>query len=632
MAIQVRTGAVIVDTTDSPFAKLRPIPIADVRLSDPIWEPRRRTTTERIIPEQYELLESSERLANFRRGAGTEDGPFFGRYFNDTDVYKWLEAASWALAMEPDPELDSLVDSVIETVGAAQQPDGYLDNFYVVGQIEKKWTELTVTHELYCAGHLFQAAVAHYRATGKTSLLDIACRFADLICDIFGPAESGKMPGTDGHEEVELALVELGRATGNRRYIDQALYFLDARGYGLVGGDEYHQDHVPFREATAVVGHAVRQVYHTAGAADIYAETGDDTILAALHRLWDSMTQRRIYVSSGIGGRWEGESFGRDFELPNLRAYTETCAAIGSIMWNWRMLLITGEAKYADLIESTLYNAMLPGISLSGDLYFYQNPLADDGTHRRAPWFDCACCPPNLARTLASISGYVATTSDEGLWLHLYARSSLDAILPSGQKVRLIQETDYPWDGKVKITVDADASFSLHLRIPAWCENAAVSVNGQPVEGPLQPGAHLEIDRIWQPGDIVEMVLPMPVRLVESHPYLFENAGRVAAFRGPLLYCLEQAGNENVDPRDVVVPDASSFGVERQPDLLGGVDVLTAAASTRSPAGQWEDRLYRPASASGDGKTEQDVPITLIPYFTWANREPGRMEVWLRRS
>jgi DUF1680 family protein len=632
MAIQVRTGAVIVDTTDSPFARLRPIPIADVRLSDPIWEPRRRMTTERTIPEQYELLESSERLANFRRGAGTEDGPFFGRYFNDTDVYKWLEAASWALAMEPDPGLDTLVDSVIETVGAAQQPDGYLDNFYVVGQIEKKWTELTVTHELYCAGHLFQAAVAHYRATGKTSLLDIACRFADLICDTFGPAESGKMPGTDGHEEVELALVELGRATGNRRYIDQALYFLDARGYGLVGGDEYHQDHVPFREATAVVGHAVRQVYLTAGAADIYAETGDDTILAALHRLWDSMTQRRIYVSSGIGSRWEGESFGKDFELPNTRAYTESCAAIGSVMWNWRMLLITGDAKYADLIESTLYNAMLPGISLSGDLYFYQNPLSDEGMHRRAPWFDCACCPPNLARTLASISGYVATTSDEGLWLHLYTRSDLDAILPSGEKVRLIQETDYPWDEKVKITVDADASFSLYLRIPAWCESAAVSVNGQPVEESPQPGAYLELARIWQPGDIVEMTLPMPVRLVESHPYLFENAGRVAAFRGPLLYCLEQAGNGGVDPRDVVVPDASSFAIERQPDLLGGVDVLTAIASIRSPAGRWDDQLYQPVSASGAGKISQDMPISLIPYFTWANREPGRMEVWLKRS
>jgi DUF1680 family protein len=631
MAIQVRTGAVIVDTTDSPFARLRPIPIANVRLSDPIWEPRRKMTTERTIPEQHALLESSERLANFRRGAGTEDGPFFGRYFNDTDVYKWLEAAAWALAMEPDTELDALVDSVIETVGSAQQPDGYLDNFYVVGQIEKKWTELTVTHELYCAGHLFQAAVAHYRATGKTSLLDIACHFADLLCDTFGPVEEGKMPGTDGHEEVELAMVELGRATGNRRYIDQALYFLDARGYGLVGGDEYHQDHVPFREATAVVGHAVRQVYFTAGAADIYAETGDQSILTALHRLWESMTQRRIYVSSGIGSRWEGESFGRDFELPNLRAYTESCAAIGSIMWNWRMLLITGEAKYADLIESTLYNAMLPGISLSGDLYFYQNPLADDGTHRREPWFDCACCPPNLARTLASISGYIATTSDEGIWLHLYAQSDLDVELPSGKRVRLRQQTSYPWDGQITVTVDADSAFSLFLRIPAWSESAAVTVNGELVEGAMRPGTYLELARTWTSGDVVEVTLPMPVRLVESHPHLFENAGRAAVFRGPLLYCLEQAGNDGIDPRDVTIPHAASFTVERKPDLLGGVDILSATATVQAPPKSWDTELYRPIDGSHAAQVSPERPITLIPYFTWANREPGRMEVWLRK-
>jgi DUF1680 family protein len=426
-------------------------------------------------------------------------------------------------------------------------------------------------------------------------------------------------------------MVELGRATGNRRYIDQALYFLDARGYGLVGGDEYHQDHVPFREATTVVGHAVRQVYFTAGAADIYAETGDQSILEALNRLWDNMTQRRIYVSSGIGSRWEGESFGKDLELPNSRAYTESCAAIGSIMWNWRMLAITGDAKYADLIETTLYNAMLPGISLSGDLYFYQNPLADQGVHRREPWFDCACCPPNLARTLASITGYLATTSEPGIWLHLYAASQIDTRLPSGQQLRLTQHTDYPWDGDVRIDVESSGNYSLFLRIPGWCgDGVSATVNDRPVAAVTRPGSYLEIAREWSTGDVVRLCFPMPVTTVLAHPDLFENTGRVAVFRGPILYCLEQAGNGTLDPKRVSIPEASAFAVHRQPELLGGVNTLTATASTAAPSSSWADRLYQPASASLGESSTGRAEITLIPYFAWANREPGPMEVWLK--
>jgi DUF1680 family protein len=629
MATEIRTKAVIVDTSRSPHAKLRPVAVSDVRLSDPIWEPRRRLTTEKTIPEMHALLESSERLDNFRRGAGKMDGPFFGRYFNDTDVYKWLEAASWALAGDDDPELDRLVDRVIEIVGDAQQPDGYLDNFYTVGQFEKRWTNLTVTHELYCAGHLFQAAVAHVRATGKQSLLDIACRFADLICDTFGPEESGKTPGTDGHEEVELALVELGRVTGNRRYIDQALYFLDARGYGLVGGDEYHQDHVPFRDATDVVGHAVRQVYLTAGAADIYTEVGDESIKSALDRLWDSMTQRRIYISGGIGSRWDGEAFGRDLELGNERAYTESCAAIGSVMWNWRMLLITGEAKYADLIESTLLNALLPGISLSGDLYFYQNPLADDGHHRREPWFDCACCPPNIARTLEQLSGYLATISPEGVWLHLYAQSDLDLSLEDGRSVRISQRTNYPWDGAISLTVDGSGEFSLFLRVPAWAAGATATVAGEDISG-VTTGSYLEVRRDWSPGDTVTLDFPMPVRTLVSHPNLFENRGRLAVMRGPLLYCLERAGNDRLDPRDARLAKSPEFNVEHDDSLLGGVTVLRTDVAVEAPSGDWDDTLYLPASEAPGRVAAGSRTIELIPYFAWANREAGPMQVWLR--
>lgn len=415
MSVAGRTPPVVVDTARSPHSRLRPLAVDAVRLDDEFWKPRIRANREVTLPSQLDLLESTGRLANFRRGAGREPGRFTGFYFNDSDVYKWLEAAAWALATDPEPELDRRVDAVIEEVAAAQQPDGYLDNYYVAGDDEKRWTDLARTHELYCAGHLIQAAVAHHRATGKTSLLDVARRFADHICATLGPAEEGKRPGTDGHPEIELALVELARETGDRCYLDQARYFLDVRGRGLAGGDEYRQDHKPYRELAAMVGHAVRIIYLNAGAADIYAETGDPTLLATLERLWQNATTRRIYLTGGLGARHDGEAFGDDFELPNARAYTETCAAIGSVMWTWRMLLLTGEARYADLMEWTLANAFLPGLSLDGRSYFYVNPLADEGRHRRQPWFECACCPPNVARTMASITGYFATVSGDGI-------------------------------------------------------------------------------------------------------------------------------------------------------------------------------------------------------------------------
>ncbi|MEA2583967.1 MAG: uncharacterized protein QOF33_2052, partial [Thermomicrobiales bacterium] len=419
----------------------------------------------------------------------------------------------------------------------AQQPDGYLDTFYTVGDAGQRWTELTRTHELYCAGHLIQAAVAHRRATGKTSLLDVARRFADHICDVLGPAEAGKQPGTDGHPEIEMAMVELARETGDRRYLDQARYFLDVRGRGLVGGDEYHQDHRPFRGFDAMVGHAVRILYLNAGAADVYAETGDPALLATLERLWQNTARRRMYVTGGLGARHEGEAFGDDYELPNARAYTETCAAIGSAMWNWRMLLLTGEAKYADLLEWTLYNAFLPGLALDGWSYFYVNPLADEGRHRRRPWFACACCPPNAARTLASVAGYFSTVSDDGIQVHLYAQGTADISLPDGRTVRLRQRTRYPWDGDVALEVDGEGDFALSVRLPAWCENgAAVEVNGEPVRAEVRPGSYLRLQRTWLPGDVVRLRLPMPARLIEPHPRVVENAGRWAVARGPLVY------------------------------------------------------------------------------------------------
>jgi DUF1680 family protein len=388
----------IVDTSRSPHVRLRPLPLDAVKLVDDFWEPRRRINRDVTLPSQYRHLEDTGRLDNFRRASGKTGGEYQRIYFNDSDVYKWLEAAAWTLAEGSDPELERMVDAAITEVKDARRPDGYLNTYFTFERATQRWTDFDL-HEMYCAGHLFQAAVAHYRATGSERLLGVATRFADHICDTFGP-EEGKRHAVDGHEEIEMALVELYRVTGERRYLEAAKYFVDARGHGMLGrpygqhDPSYSQDDVPLRDQSEVVGHAVRAMYFYSGAADVYAETGESALLQALERLWENMTTRRMYVSGGLGSRYEGEAFGKDFELPNERAHTETCAAIASVMWNWRMLGLRGEAGYADLIEHTLYNAVLPGLSLDGQHYFYQNPLADDGTHRRQSWFGCACCPP----------------------------------------------------------------------------------------------------------------------------------------------------------------------------------------------------------------------------------------------
>ena len=629
MATTQRTGRVVVDVSRSPLARLQPVPVDAVRFQDDLWAPKIAQVRQVMLPSQYRSLEETGRLANFRRGAGKESGEFEGYYFNDSDVYKWLEAASWVLASQPDAELDALVDGVIEDVGEAQLPDGYLDNFYLGERNELRWTELTRTHELYCAGHLFQAAVAHHRATGKTSLLQIAMRFADLICDVFGSAEQGKRPGTDGHEEVELALVELSRETGNQRYLDQANYFLDARGHGLVGGDEYHQDHAPFREMESMVGHAVRAIYLNAGAADIYAETGEPALLATLERLWSNMVERRMYVTGGIGSRHEGEAFGADYELPNGRAYAETCAAIGSVMWNWRMLLLTGEARYADLIEHTLYNAVLPGVSLDASAYFYENPLESDGEYRREPWFACACCPPNIARTLASLPGYVYSTSQNGIWVHLYGAGSAEIDL-GGRLIHLEQRGGYPWDGSVEIEVGSGGDFALVLRIPAWCESGAtIAVNGEEFSGESRPGSYARVERSWQPGDVVRLTFPMPVRLIEAHPYVEAASSRVAVMRGPILYCAEQVDNPGFDPRDARLIADAAIRVEEGGGPLTGLTILRADAMIDPPDSDWNRRLYR-AWQSPSNPSARRSSLTLVPYFAWANRDPGRMSVWVR--
>jgi len=621
-------AAVVVDTRQSPFVRLRPLSLDAVTIDDTFWAPRRRVNHAVTLPAQYAQLEQTGRLHNLRRAAGQEQGAFEGRFFNDSDVYKWLEAAAWVLATERDERLQAQVDDLIALIAAAQDADGYLDTYFTFARVPERWTDLAVMHELYCAGHLIQAAVAHHRARGRRDLLDVAVRLADHIVATFNPM--GRQ-GADGHPEIEMALVELSRDTGDERYRHQAQFFVDQRGQHppTISGKEYHQDHAPVRAQHEVVGHAVRALYLYAGMTDLYAETGEQALWEALDTLWRNLQGRKIYITGGAGARHEGEAFGDDYELPNRRAYAETCAAIAHVMWAWRLLLVTGEACYGDALETALYNGVLSGISLDGETYFYENPLADRGNHRRQPWFGTACCPPNVARLLASLPGYVYTTSDKGLWVHLYATGTATAALTDVGVVTLRQQTNYPWDGEITLTIDPPdvALFSLFLRVPKWAEGASVTVNDEVIGAPVRPGHYMEIRRQWAQGDVIRLTLPLAVRLLSSHPYVINNRDRVALVRGPLVYCVEAADHPGVDPWDLVLSTDAAWRVEREPDLLGGIMVLrTEDARARVDDG-WEGQLYRSFDTPSAATTR--VPLTAIPYYVWANRDAGPMQVWL---
>jgi DUF1680 family protein len=630
-------GPVVVDTSQSACARLNPLPVTAVRLADAFWSPRLRINRETTLPSQYRLLVEKGRLDNFRRAAGKKpDIPFQGRYyFNDSDVYKWLEAASWSLAAAPDDAaLRQRVEEAIAEIADAQDRDGYLNTYFSVERAGERWTNFDL-HEMYCAGHLFQGAVAHFRATRSPRLLDIATRLADHICDRFGPEEQGKRRKLDAHAEVEMALVELYRATGNRRYLEQAQFFLDARGHGLLGrpytyfDPDYAQDNAPFRELDRVTGHAVRMMYLDCGAADVYAETGEAALKAALDRQWTNMTGRRLYVTGSVGARGEGEAFGKDYQLPSASAYAETCAAIGNVMWNWRMLLITGEARYADVMERALYNGMLSGLSLDGAAYFYENPLADDGAHRRQEWFECACCPPNVARLLASLPGYFASLTENSVWIHLYGESAGTTTLPGGEAVAWTQTTDYPWDGAIAITLTQapPAPISLHLRIPGWAEEASLAINGARDEAALRPGSYARVERVWRPGDTLRLTLPMPVRRLIGHPNIVDTYGRIALMRGPLVYCVEQADHPDADVATLRLPADADLQAVPRPDLLGGVLTIQGEAQAIDLSG-WQRVLYQSA-ARVRSASHRPVRLTAIPYYAWANRSPGPMTVWI---
>ncbi len=617
--------AVIVDTSSSPQARLRPVAVNAVRFRDDLWAPWMVRIREVTLPTQYDLMEETGRIDNFRRASGKIKQDYQGIYFNDSDVHKWLEAAAWSLAYEPDANLGRITDLVIAEVAAAQQPDGYLNSYHMFDLAGERWSDLQSKHEMYLAGHLFQAGVAHHRATGRRDLLDVACRFADNIDSIFGP---GKRHGTDGHPEPEMALVELYRETSEPRYLALAQFLLDERGHGIVGGDSNLQDHKPFRELDEVIGHAVRACYLNCGAADVFAETGEQALSDTLGRLFRNLTERRMYVTGGVGALHAGEALGVDYELPNTSAYSETCAAIANAMWQWRMFLLTGEGRFMDVFELALLNGSLAGISLDGKGYFYVNPLGSRGNHRRQPWFDCACCPSNIARIIAQVAGYFYATSDDGVWVNLYAAS--DAQVPwRGQTIAIAQDTDYPWGGDVvlRVTPAEEAEFTLYLRVPEWATGASASVNGVPVDGDVV-GGYLPIRRTWAKDDEVSLSLNMKPEWLAANPMIEADAGRLALRRGPLVYAVEQADNPGLDPWFLSVDPAGRLAAEASHDLLGGVTVVWGEAE-EAPLDLWSRSLYLPEAKAAS--QQKKVSFAAIPYFAWANREAGPMQMWLPR-
>ncbi|MFZ4779557.1 MAG: glycoside hydrolase family 127 protein, partial [Terrimicrobiaceae bacterium] len=511
----------------------QPIPFTEVRIDDSFWNERLRINREVSLPYQYWQCKETGRIDAFKLlwQPGTGSAPNIAW---DSDVAKWVEAASYSLATHPDAELAAQLEEVVALIASAQQPDGYLNTHFTQVDQEKRWENLQDAHELYCAGHLIEAAVAHFQATGKRDLLDVACRYADYISTVFGREEE-KIHGYCGHEEIELALVKLYRATREKRYLELSRYFVEERGQSphifknprdAWGGLAYYQAHAPVREQKEAVGHAVRAVYLYSAIADLAGESNDPSLLAASETLWESVTKRKMYLTGGIGSTRAGEAFTNDYDLPDETAYCETCAAVGMVMWSHRLVQLDCDRRYADVMERALYNGVLSGVSRDGTKFFYENPLASRGGHHRQPWFECVCCPSNLSRLLASLGNYLFSRTEDGLAVHLYLQSEMTRQSVAGASVQVKVETRYPWEGLIRFTVETDrpADFALRLRIPEWCRSYEVRIGGKKVEAPEEKG-YAVIHRTWSSGDAVELVLDMPVEKIVSHPGVLMNQG-----------------------------------------------------------------------------------------------------------
>ncbi len=626
----------------TPAQKMEPVSFSQVQIEDGFWKPRLDQVSRVTIPVCIDQTEvKTPRIRNFEKAARRQGEKHEGIYYDDSDVYKALEAMAYSLKNRPDPALEKKADQWIDKIAAAQEPDGYLNTYYTLTGLEGRWTDME-KHEDYCAGHLIEAAVAYYNTTGKRKLLDVAVRFADHLDSTF---RQRNRPWVSGHQEVELALMKLYHLTRNDRYLKLADWFLDQRGRGYGKGmiwnnpemgPRYCQDEVPVKRQREITGHAVRAMYLYTGAADVAAVTGDDGYVQAMKTVWEDVVNRNMYITGGIGSSGRNEGFSVDYDLPNEQAYCETCASVGMVFWNQRMNLLTGESKYADVLERSLYNGALDGLSLSGDRFFYGNPLASSGQHARSEWFGTACCPSNISRLVESLGDYVYAKSTDAIWVNLFVGSTTTIPLKSG-KVQLTQQTRYPWEGTVQITVapERKMKFPLRVRIPGWAQNQptpgniyrfadanagapTLLVNGKPVAAAPQNG-YAVIEREWKKGDVVALSLPMPVRRIAAADSVKADQNRVALQRGPLVYCVEHADNGG-KAMNLIVPDGVGFTPAYRADLLGGVVTLQAETPV--------------VTISADGASVTTVPrkITAIPYYAWANRGKGQMQVWLPRK
>jgi DUF1680 family protein len=633
---------------DYPY---QPVPFTQVKLTDNFWMPRLETNKNITVPFAFEKCENTNRVKNFELAAKVLSGKSKGEQFltvfpfDDSDLYKIIEGASFSLHTHYDARLDKYIDDLLVIIKSAQEPDGYLYTFRTMNPPKphdwsgnQRWVNdrLKISHELYNMGHFYEASVAHFQATGKRTMLDMAIKNANLVYNTIGPDKLRVVPG---HEVIEMGLAKLYRVTGDKRYLELATYFVDDRGRIEPKGETYNQDFTPILEENEAVGHAVRAGYFYAGVADVAALTGNKAYIDAIDKIWENVVNRKLYITGGIGAQHGGEAFGDNYELPNLTAYNETCAAIANVFWNQRMFLLHGDAKYIDVMERSLYNNVVSGIGLDGKTFFYPNPLQCDMNYKfnsgrtleRQPWFDCSCCPSNDVRIIASIPGYVYALKDNNLYVNLYVDGSADIEL-NGRKINIAQKTLYPWDGKVLLTVNPEkhGEFALNLRIPGWASNQVlpgdlysfsdkydkmpeIKINGKHVKYAVGKG-YASLNRKWKKGDKVELNIPMPVRKVVANKNVKEDTGKVCFIRGPITYCAEQFDNTK-EVIQIIIPEKTDFEVIFRKDFLGGATVLKTKA-------------LAPKTGPEKNSLPDETELTLVPYALWNNRGANMMNVW----
>ena len=585
---------------DVPFQKNEPVNFSQVKITDNFWLPRIDKHAEVTLPACIHQCEvETQRVKNFAIAGGLEQGEFKGLVYDDSDLYKMIEGCAYSLMNHPNPELEKKLDDIIAKIALAQQEDGYLMTYFILGNLNERWTNMD-KHEMYCCGHLIEAAIAYYNATGKRSLLDVAIKYADHIDRTFG---EGKKTWVPGHQEIELALVKLYRQTKDARYLKLSNRLLEQRGHGY--GDwkakDYYQDLVPVGQLSKISGHAVRAMYMFTGMADLASITKDTAYVHALDRLWDDVIYTKMYATGGIGSSRKNEGFTEDYDLPNAEAYCETCASVGMVFWNQRLNMLKGDGKYVNILEKAMYNGALAGISLSADRFFYVNPLEADGTHHRKPWYGTACCPSQISRFLPSVGNYVYATSSDALRVDLYIDCETNVNI-DGMPVAIKQATTYPWEGKVQFTLNPDQkkAFTLKLHLPDWCKNYTLTVNGKECKH-IEEMGYLLVDRIWQQGDEVSFDMAMPVEVVAADLRVKANTGKRCLQRGPLVYCMEEIDNPQYE-KAVLLPSMNYMTAFEQ-DLQNGVVTITAVNG---------DDTYK-----------------FIPFYAWDNREPGKMKVWV---